>query len=399
MTGQRSRSFVTRALTIGLTAGALVAALCGTGPANAAPALSVSTVASGLDHPWDIVVAPDGVILTGERTGKFVAIMPGGGRKTVQADLSKVFAVKEAGLMGLALDPRFAQTRRVYSCQAESTTGSAASIPGSVANLPLPWPNTGQVINVVSWRVNGAWSQMVRERTVLTGIPLTASGRHAGCGLTAAPDGTLWVGTGDNAIPSNPQNPNSLGGKVLHITAGGAPAAGNPNPRSPVYTLGHRNVQGIAIRPGSNRVYAIEQGTDADDELNLLRAGANYGYKPDRAPFIYDESVPMTDPVRVPGAVGAIWRSGKPTIATPALTFLPGSGWGSLNGAVAISAQKGKHLLFVTLDGAGNRVVRTTDALQDQQGRLRGLALDRDGSLLISTDDGGNDRILRVRLA
>nr|WP_232017198.1 PQQ-dependent sugar dehydrogenase [Gordonia insulae] len=381
-----------------MTVGALVAGLCTAGSANAAPPLAVSTVASGLDHPWDIVVAPDGVILTGERVGKFVAVMPGGERRTVRADLSRIFATKEAGLMGLALDPRFAQTRRVYSCQAETTGGSAAIVPGSAANLPLPWPNTGQVINVVSWRVSGDWTNMVRERTVLTGIPVNSSGRHAGCGLTAAPDGSLWIGTGDNAIPTNPQSRNSLGGKVLHINANGTPAAGNPYPGSPIYTLGHRNVQGVAVTQGG-RVYAIEQGTSTDDELNLLRAGANYGYKPDRAPFIYDESVPMTDPVRVPGAVGAVWKSGSPTIATPALQFLPSSGWGSLGGSVAISAQKGKHLVFVTLNGAGNATVRTTDALQDTYGRLRALALDRDGSLLVSTDNGGSDRILRVRLA
>lgn len=392
-----TRALAKRAAAVGLTVGALVAGLCTAGTAHAAPNLSVSTVASGLDHPWDMVVAPDGVILTGERAGRFVAVMPGGQKKSVKADLSKIFAVKEAGLMGLAIDPRFEQTRRVYSCQAESTNGAAVSVPGSVANLPLPWPNTGQVVNVVSWRVGADWSTMVRERNVLSGIPLTATGRHAGCGLTAGADGTLWVGTGDNAIPTNPQDRNSLGGKVLHINANGTPAAGNPNPSSPIYTLGHRNVQGVKLHNG--RVYVIEQGTDSDDELNLLRAGANYGYKPDRTPFIYDESVPMTDPVRVPGAVDAIWKTGKPTMATPALQFLPSSGWGDLNGAVAITAQKGKHLQFVTLNEQGTQVVRTTDALQDTYGRLRGLGVDRDGSLLLTTDNGGSDRILRVKPA
>ncbi len=399
VTGRRARPLLTRVAIIAGTVGTLVAGLCTAGQADAAPPLTVSQVASGLDHPWDLAVAPDGVILTGERTGQFVAVMTDGRRQDVRADLSKLFAVKEAGLMGLALDPQFSDTRRVYSCQAETTAGAAVSIPGSVANLPLPWPNTGQVVNIVSWRVSADWTTMVRERTVLTGIPVNASGRHAGCGLTAAADGSLWIGTGDNAIPTNPQDPNSLGGKVLHIRPDGKPAAGNPDPASPVFTLGHRNVQGVAVQPGTGRVYAIEQGTDADDELNLLRAGGNYGYKPDRAPFIYDESVPMTDPTRVPGAVGPVWSSGYPTIATPALAFLPDDGWGSLDGAVVISAQKGKHLLFVTLDEAGNRVVRSSKAIQATYGRLRGLAIDADGSLLVSTDNGGDDRILRVRLA
>ncbi|GAB90898.1 PQQ-dependent sugar dehydrogenase [Gordonia rhizosphera] len=388
------------ALVVGLVVGLVlvVGGAVGAGRAGAAPTLSATVVATGLDHPWDVLVAPDGGILVSERAGRFVAIRPGGRTRTVQADLSRLYVHKEAGLMGLAVDPGFAANRRIYSCQAERTGPAGIDVPGSVAILPIPWPNTGQVVNVVAWRVSPDWSRMDRERTVLTGIPVTSSGRHAGCGLAAAPDGTLYVGTGDNAEPTNPQNRSSLAGKVLHINADGTPAAGNPDPSSPVFTLGHRNVQGVAIQPGSGRVYGIEQGTDVDDELNLLRAGGNYGYRPDRAPFIYDESVPMTDPVRVPGALGPVWRSGDPTIATPALQFLPASGWGAYDTAVVISAQKGERLVFVNLSADGTRVVRATEALHGRFGRLRGLAVDRDGSLLVSTDNGDHaDRILRVR--
>lgn len=397
MAAQRSFAPAVRAASLIAGVAAALSGLVGVGPADAAPPLTVTTVAAGLNIPWDVVVAPDGTILTGERTGRFVAVRPGGARTTVRADVSRLFATKEAGLMGLALDPRFAQTRRVYSCQAETTGGPAPAIPPDVANLPLPWPNTGQVINVVAWRVAGDWSRMDRERTVLTGIPVNSGGRHAGCALTTAPNGTLWIGTGDNAVPGNPQNRDSLGGKVLHINPTGTPAGGNPIVGSPIYTLGHRNVQGVTLRNG--RVYVSEQGTDRDDELNLLRAGANYGYRPDRAPFIYDESVPMTDTQRVPGAVGALWTSGYPTIATTGIATLP-SGWGEYSNGLVISALKGKRLLFVALNGSGDRVVRTSTALPDRYGRLRGLVVDRDGSLLVTTSNGsGQDRILRVRSA
>ena len=374
-------------------------------PASASSALTVSTIASGLDHPWDVVVAPDGVTLTDERAGTFVAVMPDGSRRDLAADLSNLFVQKEAGLMGVALAPDFATSRRVYSCQAEvdGTSGSVGSsqphIPDSIANLPVPLPSTGQVIKVVSWRVNDSWTALSRERTVLSGIPLRTSGRHAGCGLAAGADSTLWIGTGDNAVPTMPQDRTQWGGKVLHIKLDGTPAAGNPFPGSPIYTLGHRNVQGVALGP-QGRVYSIEQGTSVDDELNLLAAGANYGYRPDRAPLIYDESVPMTDPVRVPGAVGPVWRSGDPTLATPALQFLPDSGWGQWNGAVVISAQKAEELVFVKFSSDGRSVAKTMTALSGQHGRLRGLAVATDGSLLVSTDNGGGtDQILRVRPA
>ncbi|MBD0862969.1 PQQ-dependent sugar dehydrogenase [Gordonia sp. zg691] len=380
---------------------ALTAVLAGgltSGPvANAAPPLQVTTLASGLSIPWGVVVAPDGTVLTGERSGRFVAVRPGGKRIDVRADLSRIFAENESGLMGLAIDPRFEQTRRVYSCQAETTVPGAPNSPGSLSDLPIEFPQTGQTIKVVAWRVGTDWTRMARERTVLSGIPINSSGRHAGCGLAATGD-SLWIGTGDSATPRIPQSRDSLGGKVLHIKLDGTPAAGNPNPRSPIYSLGHRNVQGVAVAPGTGRVYAIEQGTSRDDELNLIVSGGNYGYKPDRLPFIYDESVPMTDPVRVPGAIGSVWSSGAPTIAPPGIAFLPESGWGPHSGGLVLTTLKGKRLVFMTLSGDGRRVVSSTEALKDAHGRLRGVAVAPDGSLVLTTSDGdGSDRILRVR--
>ncbi len=145
-------------------------------------------------------------------------------------------------------------------------------------------------------------------------------------------------------------------------------------------------------------MYAIEQGTSRDDELNRIVAGGNYGYKPDRTPIIYDESVPMTDPVRVPGAIGPVWSSGNETIALPGIAFLPETGWGAYNGGVVLTALKGKRLVFLKLSDDGRRVVSETQALQGAHGRLRGVAVAPDGSLVLTTSDGeGSDRILRVR--
>lgn len=379
---------------------AAIAAMVVAAPAaRAQPSLQVTPLADGLTIPWGVVVAPDGTVLTGERAGRFVAVRPGGQRVNVQADLSKIFAVNEAGLMGLAIDPRFSDTRRVYSCQAEYTVPGAFTLPGSVAEVPLPAPQTGQTVKVVSWRVSADWTQMVRERTLLGGIPVTSAGRHAGCGLAATAD-SVWVGTGDSATPSVPQDRKSLGGKVLRIGLDGTPAPGNPVPGSVVYSTGHRNIQGIAVAPGSGRVYVAEQGTSRDDELNLIVAGGNYGYKPDRAPLIYDESVPMTDTARVPGAIGPVWSSGATTIATPGIAFLPATGWGPYGGGLVLTALKGQRLVFLKLSDDGRRVVSKTEALEQKHGRLRSAAVAPDGSLVLTTSDGdGADRILRVRWA
>lgn len=367
--------------------------------ASAAPPLDVTTLAGGLEIPWDVAVAPDGTALVTQRAGPFVAVRSGGGAQVMRADLSNLFAVKEAGLMGVALDTRFAQNRRAYTCQAQYTRPGAPTVPLGSSDLPLPWPNTGQEIKIVAWRVAQDWSGLTRERTVLSGIPANATGRHAGCGI-AAWGSTLWISTGDNVEPNGPQDRKSLAGKVLHINLDGTPAAGNPDPASPVFTMGHRNPQDVAVRPETGQVYVIEHGTDTDDELNLLQSGGNYGYSPNRAPLIYDESVPMTDPVRVPGAVFPVWRTGDATLATAALAFLPQSGWGRFSGGLVVSNLKGKRLLFMRLSPDGRHVVETAEALKDSEGRLRGLAVAPDGSLLVTTSNGEHkDKVLRVRWA
>eukprot|EP01133_Synstelium_polycarpum_P021669 gene21669-26031_t len=278
------------------------------------PQLSVTTLVDGLDHPWDVVAAPDGAILTGQRSGGFFVRRGDKTTGPVAADLSDLYAQSETGLMGIALARDFAQSRTLYTCQGFSA--------GGVTD-----------VRVIAWTVDAGWTALTRTGTVLPGIPVS-SGRHGGCRILAAQDGTLFVGTGDTATPSVPQDPNSLGGKVLHINADGTPAAGNPNASSPVYTLGHRNVQGLAVQPGTGRVYSVEQGTSVDDEVNLLTPGGNYGYRPDRLPGTYDESVPMTDPVRVPGAIAAVWRSGSSTLATASAAFTGGAAWGAWDGAL-----------------------------------------------------------------
>ncbi|MFH5207559.1 PQQ-dependent sugar dehydrogenase [Antrihabitans spumae] len=359
---------------------ALVVALCHTSvasaqPAPPLPALLITTAITGLKKPWDVAQAPDGAVITGERGGRFVVKRPDGSVEQLAADLTDLYVEGETGLMGLTLAPDFSSTRTLLTCQGHRDAA-------------------GTDIRVVAWTVDVGWTTLTRGATVLAGIPVGPEGRHDGCRVLAAADGTLYVGTGDAASPSVPQDPNSFGGKVLHINADGSPAAGNPDPRSPVFTRGHRNPQGLAVQPGTRRIYAIEQGTDRDDEVNLLQSGGNYGYSPDLIPFFYNETVPMTDPIRVPGAIPAVWSSGAPTLATPGGTFVAGSGWGEWEGALAIPTQQGKKMVFLKLAEDGRSVVHTAVALENQFGRLRSATATADGSLLITTDNGKDDQVL-----
>jgi aldose sugar dehydrogenase len=344
--------------------------------ASAPPTVEVTELLTGLNKPWDVAVAPDGTLLTGQRGGGFVARRPDGSVTRPTADLSDLYVSGETGLMGIALDPGFASNRRVFTCQGHRTDG------------PID-------VRLLSWTVDPEWTSLTRTGVVLSGLPSTG-GRHAGCRILAAPDGSLFVGTGDATIPSAPQDPHSLGGKVLHIDTDGSPAAGNPDPASPVYTLGHRNVQGLSFRPGSGQLYSVEQGTHRDDEVNALVPAGNYGWRPDLEPGRYIEAVPMTDPDRVPGARGAVWSSGTPTLATASGSFLLGPGWGDWSGALAVGTQQGEKVLLLGLTPDGLGVERQASLLEGRYGRIRTVSGQPDGTLLVTTDNGRDDVVLRL---
>jgi aldose sugar dehydrogenase len=351
------------------------------GPPSAAPvpALDVAVVADGLDHPWDVAQAPDGTLVVDERSGGLTAVLPDGTVQEVAADFDDLFADGETGLMGLVLDPGFAGNRRLYTCQGIRDGGSAG-------------------IEVTAWTVAADWSSATRVADPLVGgIPVNErTGRHGGCRLRFAPDGALLVGTGDNAVGSNPQDPGSLAGKVLRVD----PATGGPLPDTPsgglVWTLGHRNVQGLAVRPGSGQVFSVEHGPDVDDEVNLLTAGANYGWDPDGGAR-YDESVPMTAP-DVDGAVPAVWSSGDPTIAASGATFLEGPAWGAYDGLLVVGVLKDRGVLALRLAEDGSLVEQfRLPELEGTYGRIRSVQLGVDGALYVTTDNGDEqDALLRV---
>jgi glucose/arabinose dehydrogenase len=165
-----------------------------------------------------------------------------------------------------------------------------------------------------------------------------------------------------------------------------------------IQSYGHRNVQGIAFRR-NGQVFAIEHGTGCDDEVNLLKSGANYGWDP--VPLLpgdpaYNESTPMTDLTRHPDAVPAVYTTGCPTIAPSGGTFVYGSQWGEWDAGLVIAVLKDTHLRMLRLSDDGTSVIATSTALSDR-GRLRTAVVGPDGALYVTTSNGGNtDSILRL---
>ncbi len=309
-----------------------------------------------------------------ERAGRLVAIDPATLQaRTVAADFGDLYASGETGLMGLAVDPDHATNRRIYTCQGYRDPADASL----------------RDIRVMAWTVDADATVATRIGPIVTGLPLL-SGRHGGCQLEFGIDGSLFVGTGDGAIGTTPQDLGSMGGKVLRVDPlTGLGAAGNPFAESAnavtrrIYTYGHRNVQGLSPRPGTGEMWSVEHGPDRDDEINRLRPGGNGGWNPIPG---YNEAVPMTDP-SLPATMVAAWSSGSPTAALSGAEWLDEPAWGSLDGGLVVTALKGRALRVHRFNAEGLSLGSAPPLLAGD--RLRGIHQTADGSLWVTSDNGG----------
>ncbi|MBP6775406.1 MAG: PQQ-dependent sugar dehydrogenase [Gemmatimonadaceae bacterium] len=356
----------------------MLSAACGTDavqspvvetPADSTTPLVDRTVwQTGLANPWDLAFLPDSTALITERGGRVRARRPGGALTTV-ATIGDVLAVGEGGLLGLAVDPLFATNRFIYICFSSGLNGANDN-------------------RLVRWRLAADLTQLTDRNDLVTGLPRISSGRHSGCRPRFGPDGYLWIGTGDAATGTNPQNPANLGGKVLRITRDGLGAPGNSllaGGETRIYTLGHRNVQGIAFHPVTGAAYSAEHGPSFDDEVTKLTAGGNAGWNPVPG---YNESVSMTDLTRYPTAMPPLWKSGSPARGTSGATFLSGAHWKGWQNALVIAQLVGAKLVVMQLASDGS-LARETPLFADQGTRLRVPVQGPDGALYVATDVGG----------
>jgi glucose/arabinose dehydrogenase len=320
--------------------------------------VAITVLASGLDVPWGMAFLPDGAGLVTERdTARILRVGPESDREGLKVTevqrLSEAVSGGDGGLLGIAVSPKYDTDKTVYLYYSTEADNRVAKL--TLGGEPAP---------------------------ILTGIP--RSDDDNGGQIAFGPDGYLYVGTGDGT-PTGTQagNAKNLGGKILRITTAGKPAPGNPVKTSPVWSSGHRNVQGFAW-DASKRMYASESDQKRFGELNVIQKGKNYGWPAADGP---GNNAKLTDPL-------AGWPIEESSC----------SGVAVLEQLIAQACLTGKRLWLVSTTGNGTVLGQPRALLVGEYGRLRSLAAAPDGSLWVGTsnqESGGepgpeDDRIIRL---
>jgi glucose/arabinose dehydrogenase len=327
-----------------------------TSPARPPAAPTVARqIDAGLQVPWSTVFLPDGTAIISERgTALLRTVSSGGsGNAGTLGKVPDVVPAGEGGLLGLALSPNFSADRYLYAY-------FTAAEDNRIARMRVD--------------PNGAGLQLGAPEVIFTGIPKSTT--HNGGRIRFGPDGYLYVGTGDSQRQEQPQDPSALGGKILRLTPEGRPAPGNPFGNNPVYSLGHRNVQGLAW-DSAGRLWASEFGPTVDDELNLIVPGGNYGW---------------------PEVTGAPGRTGflDAKVVWPSTADSSPSGLEIVGDTAYLGALRGQRLWTVPLRG------ESADApvgyFTGKYGRIRDVSLAPDGRLWVLSNEQNPDFVLVLDL-
>ncbi|HEY5543642.1 MAG TPA: PQQ-dependent sugar dehydrogenase, partial [Candidatus Binatia bacterium] len=339
------------------------------------PDLSIDVVIKGLDTPWAIDFAPDGRIFITERHGRIRVFERGRLRPEPWMTL-EVAASGEAGLLGLALDPRFAQNFFLYI--ATTYRDTAGKMQNRLVRLREDAKSgKGQLDKVLVDHVAGA-------------------NNHDGGRVKFGPDGKLYWTMGDAQTTRYAQNLNSLNGKILRLNSDGSIPADNPFSNSYVYSYGHRNPQGLAWQPKTGRLYATEHGPSGfqgccRDEVNLIEPGKNYGWPEVRG----DETREGMVPPVIHAGTSETWAPAGASFATR----------GPWAGSLLFTGLRGQTLYRVQLDPNDPRkALQLERHFPRRFGRLRDVVEGPDGNLYLLTsnrDGRGNpteddDRLIRL---
>lgn len=345
--------------------------------------LTEREVVGNLDVPWEIKWGPDDHLWVTERNGIVSRVNVSDGTKYEILDLSDVlYDSNESGLLGMEIHPDF-NNGAPYVFLAYTYGPS---------NNPLE--------KIVAYEYDSANDILINEDILIDNID--ANSTHIGCRLLALDDLTMLITTGDAQQWNLSQNINEITGKTLRISINhldgsfGEPAADNPNPNSMVYTIGHRNAQGLAIGP-NNIIYSSEHGPNNDDELNIIYADANYGWPNVQGfcdnisvDFYYAEelssSYTETDYCNDYSITEPLWSSGTTTIATSDIIWYDHPAIPEFQNSLLMTVLKDKKLVRFQFSEDGETITAEDDFFSNTWGRLRDICFSPDGKIYIATN-------------
>ncbi|WEK41030.1 MAG: PQQ-dependent sugar dehydrogenase [Candidatus Brevundimonas colombiensis] len=344
-------------------------------------AMSHTVVASGLVHPWGLAALPDGRWLVTEKPGRLRIVTAQGQISAPVAGLPAVDTRGQGGLLDVIVGPAFARDRMIYWSYAEPRQG-------------------GNATSVARGRLSDDGARVENVQVIFRALPVYDGDKHFGSSLAFDPAGHLFVTLGERSDkPMRPQA-QDLGshmGKTIRINADGSVPADNPfvgraGALPEIWSLGHRNVQGVAIQPGTGAVWTIEHGTRGGDEVNIDKAGVNYGW-PDAAYGIEYAGGRIND--------GATQATGTeqpvyywdPVIAPGGATFYQGAMFPGWQGNLLVAGLKEKHIARLVI--RNDRVVGEERLLTDLGERIRDVAVAADGAVWAVTDEE-NGKLVRL---
>jgi len=332
------------------------------------PSDSIRVIKKDLNYPWEILWGKDDHIWMTERGGKVNKIDPKTGNIIFTATLAGVVANGEGGLLGMAQHPDFLTNGLLYVVYNYDNAGSYRE-------------------KMVQLKFTGTALEL--QKTIIDNIP--ASNIHNGARLLIAGD-KLFMTTGDASNQPNAQNISSFSGKVLRYALDGSIPADNPVAGSPIWSLGHRNPQGLVMANG--KLYASEHGPDVEDEINIIEKNRNYGWPTVTGPCNTSAEVSFctTNNVKEP-----VWSSGPSTIATCGLDYYDNSRIAAWQKSLLMATLKDASLRVLKLSPDGLSITSQQTLFKNSYGRIRDICISPAGRVYLCTSNGGNaDQLVEI---
>ncbi|WP_207510956.1 PQQ-dependent sugar dehydrogenase [Longitalea luteola] len=340
-----------------------------------AAAYEAKVLTSALVAPWGITSLPDGRLLITEKAGRMRIVTNTGSVGNPITGIPAVNAAGQGGLLGLCIDPQFTSNRMVYWVFSENVTG-------------------GTVTAVAKGRLADNEASIENATVIYRAIPAFNGNLHYGGRILFDNTGHLFVSTGErSSLTTRPlaQSVTAALGKIIRITTNGTPAPGNPTfgqsgALPELYSIGHRNPQGIAIHPRTGELWQSEHGPRGGDEINRIKAGANYGWPVITYGIEYSGQPIGTPPIQQQDGMEQPVYYWDPVISPSGMTFYKGNRIPEWENDLFIGALSGTHIARLVIDD--NKVVGEERLLATENQRFRDITQGKDGALYAITDGG-----------